>query len=192
MHRIGLMMLFAAGWVVAVQCQGATVIVGQHELRPNAAAQTIPLRVTGGDLVQGLNLRVQIADGGTHPAVGGAIHGPVIESLDLLAGTIFDGNHSGQQSILNLPQVWVQAVTTSTGTVVADGLLATLTVDTTGFDSGEFTLALANTRDGPTDFAGVPIDIQDGTIRIIPEPAAILLLPLGVLCWLGRRRFDVL
>ncbi|MFV2069778.1 MAG: hypothetical protein ACC645_22660, partial [Pirellulales bacterium] len=35
-----------------------------------------------------------------------------------------------------------------------------------------FQLALADTLDGPTDFAGIPIDITDGTLRVVPEPSA--------------------
>ena len=78
-----------------------------------------------------------------------------------------------------LPQVWIQSTTTAEGTATADGLLATLTIDTTGFLDGSFDLSLGNTLDGATDFAGLPADITDGSIRIIPEPTALVLLLLG-------------
>jgi hypothetical protein len=97
----------------------------------------------------------------------------------LLTGTIFEGNSTGQSDLLSLPQVWVQSTTTAAGTVTAEGLLATLTIDTTGFLDGSFDLSLGDTRDGATDFAGLPVDITDGSIRIVPEPTTLALLLLG-------------
>ena len=81
------------------------IVVGEHELLADTADQLIEIMVSGGDSVQGLNLRLQVADGGTHPDAGGSIDGPKISNIDLVSGTIFDGNHTGQNDLLSLPQV---------------------------------------------------------------------------------------
>ena len=168
------------------------VVVGEHELLANTADQLIEIMVHGGDPVQGVNLRLQVADGGTHPDAGGSIDGPKISSIDLVAGTIFDGNHTSQNSLLSLPQVWVQSITTANSTVAADGVLATVMIDTTGFLEGEFDLWAGNTLDGATDFAGIPAEITEGSIRIVPEPASLfgLLTGLGIICVRLRRVND--
>lgn len=167
------------------------IVVGEHELLPDTPNQTIPIMVTGGDSVQGLNFRFQVADGGTHPQAGGSIIGPSISDIDLMTGTIFDGNNTGQNDLLKLPQIWVQSITASANTVVADGLLATVTVDTTGFMTGdEFELRIGDTLDSATDFAGVPVDITDGMLRIgIPEPTGVVMMITGLalLCTARRR-----
>lgn len=165
------------------------IVVGEHELLADTTDQLIEIMVSGGDSVQGLNLRLQVADGGTHPDAGGSIDGPKISNVDLVTGTIFDGNNTGQNDLLSLPQVSVQSITTATGTVVADGMLATVLIDTTGFMEGEFDLRAGSTLDGPTDFAGVPANITDGSIRIVPEPASFfgLLTGVGMICAALRR-----
>jgi hypothetical protein len=165
------------------------IVVGEHELLADTADQLIEIMVSGGDSVQGLNLRLQVADGGTHPDAGGSIDGPKISNIDLVSGTIFDGNNTGQNGLLSLPQVWVQSITTANGMVAADGMLATVMIDTTGFMDGEFDLRVGETLDGATDFAGVPVDITDGSIRIVPEPASFLgmLAGIGMICAALRR-----
>jgi hypothetical protein len=141
----------------------------------------VEIRVTGGDAVEGLNLRVQVADGGTHPQAGGTVDGPKITGVDLITDTIFAGNTTGQGDLLRLPQIWVQTTTTASGSAVADGLLARLTLDTTGFFEGSFGLSLGDTKDGPTDFAGVPIDISDGSLTVVvPEPGSWALCIGGI------------
>src|SRR3989304_2976478 len=67
--------------------------VGEHVLLPDQADQAIDIYVSGGDLVQGVNLNIQVADGG--PEAGGSINGPVIQDLRILEGTIFAGNNTG-------------------------------------------------------------------------------------------------
>lgn len=166
----------------------STIVVGDHDLLPNAPDQIINILVAGDDMVQGLNFNIQVADGGTHAKVGGSIEGPHIQSVDLLTGTIFDGNNTGQVETLELPQVAAHTVTTSTGAVAANGLLARVTVDTSGFTDGSFGLYLRDTRNGPTDFAGVPIQITDGSINIVPEPMALGAALIGMLATGARLR----
>ncbi len=163
------------------------IIVGSHSLLPDLPEQVISITVSGGELVQGLDFRVQVADGGPHPPINGEIAGPHITAVDLVSETIFSGNHSGQVDSLRSPQLWVQTVTTAPETapndwVAADGLLATITVDTTGFLEGTYDLVLSGTRDGSTDFGGIEAQITDGSIRIVPEPHTSLVFVIG---WLG-------
>jgi hypothetical protein len=165
---------------------GATILVGEHNLLPDTPGQTIQIFVTGGNAVQGLNFNGQVADGG--PEVGGSIDGPNITSADILTGTIFGSNNTGQQDPGSFPQLAIRTTSTSSGTVTADGLLATLSIDTTGFLKGSWPLKLGDTLNGPTDFAGIPITITDGSIAV-PEPAgAALLLIAGAGVTTRRRR----
>jgi hypothetical protein len=168
---------------------GSIVIdVGDHFLVPNTAGQTIVLLVSGSEPVDGLNLNVQVADGG--PGVGGMISGPSITSVDLLTGTIFAPNHTAPQDPGSFPQLAIRTVNTSSGAVLAAGQLVTLTVSTVGFVDGTWELKLSDTLNGPTDFAGVPATITDGsiTLRAIPEPNGILGLLLPAALPVRRRR----
>jgi hypothetical protein len=179
-----------------------TIVVGDHELQANQANQPIQVSVSGGDPVQGLNCRVQVADGG--PPAGGSDNGPAIQDLDILTGTIFDGNNTGTADVDGPhPDAWpmgeIRSTITVSGTVAAQGLLATIVMDTTGFYRGSWPLFLSDTRDGPTDFPGLQesLEIADGTIRIrgtqpppptIPEPSTLVLVSLGVVGLARLRR----
>jgi hypothetical protein len=88
-------------------------------------------------------------------------------------------------------QYWISQISTNTGTVAANGLIATLTVDTSGFNigSGPFSLKLSGTPDGDSDFAPIPVTITNGQLRIIPEPStwgmAACLILIG-LCYFAK------
>lgn len=160
------------------------ILVGDHALVGNQAGQKVLIYVSGGDAVEGLNLNVQIGDGG--PPLGGTTIAPVITAVDFITGTIFDGNNNGQSDIATFPLFYAGSTTTSKATVAADGLLATLTIDTTGFLFGSWALQLGNTDNGPTDFTVVAASITDGTISV-PEPSGLVLalatlLPIALAC----------
>ena len=151
-----------------------TIVVGSHQLLPNTPGQLIPISVSGGDSVQGINLFTQIAD-------GAGSQNPVIESLDILSGTIFAGNNSGVidadgAGAADLFARWEGlSTTTAAGTVVADGLVGVLSIDTTGVNSGNWDLLLTGTVNGDTDFAGVAADVINGSIGVTgPEDDAYL------------------
>ena len=137
-----------------------SITVGTHVLRPEWAGQIIELHVTGGDEVQGLELIAQIGD---------ATAGPQFQDANILDGTIFDGNNPGLfgGSYVDPRQLYLGVVTTS-GTVAADGLLATLTLDTHGAAEGQYALSLASSIEGATNFAGIAADLIDGWI-IVPH-----------------------
>jgi autotransporter-associated beta strand protein len=151
------------------------ISVGNHILLTNTPNQVIQISVSGGQPIQGLDLNVQIADGGI-PA-GGTSTGPVIQSVDLLTGTIFQSNNTNVTDVDRaggvdlVPMFEGCQTTTASGAVNASGLLATVTIDTTGFDDPQtFTLDLSVTANGPTDFAGIPALIADGTITLERPP----------------------
>jgi len=195
MHRkVGLAFVVLA--CLATAAQAATITVGDHQLLPNTAGQTIVITVTGGDATQGVALNAQIADGGPDAAdLGGtpAGLGPAFTGGSVTAGTIYAANNTGDQD-LNTPnppgqplpfrQVFWHQTSTASGSVAANGILAILTVDTTGFTSlspgdlglGKWSLILGpNQINGPTNFGSFTPTIIDGSITIVPEPTSVVL-----------------
>lgn len=174
---------------------GSVLTVGDVELIENRSNQVIEFFVTGtGETAPGLNFNIQVGDGGT--AGGGSIVGPAITGLDIISGTIFDGNNTGQAGLGagTVPQVAGATTTTNSGTVEPDGLLATVTFDTTGFGlgTGPFDLLLSDTLNGMTEFpfASDDLVVTDGRILIVPvpEPAGLILFLSGGACMFFRRR----
>jgi hypothetical protein len=166
--------------------------VGDHNLLPDRAGQEVSIFVTGGMPIAGLSLNVQIADG--FPDVPGSlIDGPDITGIDVETDTIFDSNNTGAVAPVGGSQLAFRYITTASGTVPADGLLATFTFDTTGLFSGVFDFQLDNVfglmgpGTGPTQFfdgvgAEIAPSILDGTLTIVPEPAqAASLIALSAL-----------
>jgi hypothetical protein len=136
-----------------------------HTLLPNLPGQQVQIFATGGEAVSGIDFFVQIGDGG--PTVGGDDTGPTITSLDLVNGTIFAANNSGVFTD-PAPLIWGAATTTTSETVPVNGLLATLTIDTTGLSTGQFDLILNPPSTGPTAFAdpGVTTNLTNGWLQI--------------------------
>jgi len=170
------------------------------EVYPDLPGQEVDIQVTGtpDDLIQGLDLYVQIADGGPEAVPMGfatiGVDAPAITGADLLSGTIFQANHAadGVVSRTVVPQIWEAGIATEEGEVRAHGLLATLTFDTTGFgedwvgqiwdlalrDVGGAIAADTNLLgQGPPELGAViPAAIVGGTmIEIIPLPTTELL-----------------
>jgi hypothetical protein len=140
----------------------------QYMLNTDAQRQ-IPIMVSSATLerVEGVNLAVQIGDGG---AINGGVNTvPRITNLDLIgSGTIFNASNTGSTpqyvgSLGNPPYLIATADTTTTsGTLEANGVLARLTVNPAGATVGStYQIALqnvgANDSDGPwnTDFTTV-------------------------------------
>lgn len=175
----------------AVAQADPTVVVGNFNLQPNLAGQTIQLTVSGiaPNTVNGITLAAEIADGG--PSFGGTL-GPVFTGIDFDAGpSIWVAPNSAGH---NPPNIFFDSggqvvngdfLTTAGFVLVNGGIFVTLTIDTTGFNGGVFPLQLigngvsdgiANTT-GPTDFTGQNFvsSIVDGTITIVPEPSSVVL-----------------
>jgi hypothetical protein len=133
--------------------------------------QQVPVLVSGNDAVSGIDFFVQVGDGGA--TVGGDDTGPRITQVDLVSGTIFAGNNTG--AFLDpAPLIWRATTTTAGGSVSASGVLATLTIDTTGMFVGQFNLILNPPSTGPTAFAdaGVTTNLINGSLSIgdVPLP----------------------
>jgi len=150
----------AGGAIAAPAVDGGT-----YYLLPDQAGQQIQLHVTSDPAVdvQGFELYCQIDDG-----CGAA--GPTFEAADILNGTIFDGNNPGlfPGSYVQSGRLY-QGVVTSSGTVEANGLLATLTISTAGITNGQYDLFLHNDLESAeTNFAGVAIDLTDAVLIVPP------------------------
>ena len=148
--------------------RAAIVDAGQHVLAPNAQGQQIAILVTGGDAVAGVDLFVQVGDGG--PVAGGDDAGPTITAVDLFTDAIFAANNSGAFTDPT-PLLWGATTTTLAGTVVALGRLATLTIDTTGLTTGRFDLILNPTATGPTQLVGAATTLMNGWLQIGAPPS---------------------
>lgn len=181
-------MLFIAScwaWATTTPLMAAPVILDTNVTVPaRMAFASFPLRVQGGDAVQGLNLHVTIENGGPDVTPGSRVAPPIRNVSTTTAGMVF-GQNSDQQNVVTLPQAWVVNTTTRSGTVRADGILAYVTLDTLSYQPGDgpFRLTLEDPAGVDSDFAGIPLGWNEITIQIgaVPEPATCgLLLPVGL------------
>ncbi len=179
---VGLLVVFNGAALTAAT---PTINVGTYYLLGNTPNQTIQISVTGGDSVPGVNLYVQVGDGGPALAdygVPAGTPGPAITSIDLKGlgsnpATIFHAIPDSQTNYPGIPQVASASIAIAApgGTVPASGTLANLTIDTTGFNTANqsFNLQLSNvlpfsSLGGPyaTDFADESASIANGSIVI--------------------------
>lgn len=197
---LGLQRASALMFLASVSAEAQiTVNVGTHNLLPNTAGQEIQLNVSGSGLLAGLNFFVQVEDG--FPDFGGTMDGPNITGVDVIgtvsAPTIFFGNNTGQTDPGSGAQIGIRNITTASGTITPNGLLAILTIDTTGFNSGTFGLTLSNGGiPAETEFVGLsgllPATLFDGFLNItpVPEPSSVAMVAGGALAAFGfARRF---
>ncbi len=166
----------------AVATAAPTIVAGDWIIGTNTTT-VIQITTTGnpGDEFQGADLQF---------AIGGGVVGPVVTALDMVGpGTLFYGNNNGQQDYGNPP--WQapgrepQAfITTLSGTVGPNGVLAFVTIDTTGALPGVYSISLTHPDLGPSDlppFYAPATNLIDGTIFIPgPEPSSIVLGTLAI------------
>jgi hypothetical protein len=166
------------------------------------ATLTIIATATEGEIVQGLELQPKINDGGI--ANGGTSVKPPIVAGPSIAGTIWGAGSTADQptpisSFPLFPQFSYQGIAPLT----PNGIVAILTIDTSGLAPGEtFTVDLT---DGDSENPGyssyftppleetptaIPelIDLPPFTITVVPEPASLGLLAGGVGLLMRRRR----
>jgi hypothetical protein len=111
----------------------AEVRFGNIALRPNSIIN-VPVLVTGGQLVTGVDFAIQVGDGGF--ANGGTSTKPVILALDTTGpNTVFVSSNLGSDPTSNGGLMWIDALLTNpavSAQVTAAGVLAWVTFDTTG------------------------------------------------------------
>jgi hypothetical protein len=173
-------MSLAVSACLASSVFAATITVGRVALLANQPSQWVEIGVTGGELVAGIDLFLQLGDGGPQLADFGLPPGkaaPKITGIDLKAGTIFQGvsDEPTNVSSAQLPQtgVFTLSLVGAVQAVPAQGRLARVQIDTTGFFGGTWPLRMDNVLPfdvfgGPyaTNFAGLPASIQNGSVSI--------------------------
>ncbi|MFC1757753.1 tandem-95 repeat protein [Planctomycetota bacterium] len=174
--------LSSAPRTVTISSNPPTITVGEVNLRPNLPGQHVPIFVSGGHLVSGIDFFAIVGDGGperTSLGLEAGRDGPAITSVDLKTGTIFSSVPDVARDLGSLPQIanWTLSLADG-GSVAADGLLATITVDTTGFLDGTWDFQLDNVLpshpSGPfaSTFADWTINVENGSLNV--EPAAVV------------------
>jgi hypothetical protein len=175
----------AIALLICSTAEAANIVVGNHVLLANTPNQTITIQITGGEQVAGEDFFAQIGDGGTYN--GGSNVKPVFTNIDIIGGTIFAANNVGafgDPTVGNAahPLIWDDGTTTVSSSVSATGVLANLTIDTTGLSSGSFPLLLTGVANaiGPNNNTtlnnanGIPISLSvtNGLLTVSPFPAA--------------------
>lgn len=179
--------IVAASFCAVSAARAATTInVGNYLLLPNTPGQVIQIPVAGTDMAPGADLAVQVGDGGPQLSNYGlppGTPGPAISQIGFASDTIFSVAGATQSTPPgNIPQVWFTDVvlTGSPAYVPANGTLANITIDTTGFANGQFALLLSNVVPGLQLPNGVSTDltyqvpnltINNGSITIMPAAA---------------------
>jgi hypothetical protein len=175
------LIVLALALQLCVVARAASVTVGNHLLMANTPNQTFTIQITGGEQVAGEDFFAQIGDGGMYNS--GVDTKPVFSNVDILSGTIFASNNAGAQlDPIPHPLIWDVGTITASGSVSANGLLASLTIDTTGLSSGTFPLLLTgvastkspdnNTRLNDATGTPIPLTIANGSLMISTLPLA--------------------
>jgi len=174
-----------------------SVMVGDHELLPDTPNQSVQVQVSGVSANQSVAIfdvyaRILPVDNA----------GPVLTGLDLVNATIFSGKIVGDVETPNLPDP-ADASRFAAGLGFLDpeatesGVLATLLVDTTGVFNGDFALNFSDVLLKDDQFASTALggaagplvtNVQNGTLTIVPEPAAFTLLATVCMGGIMRRR----
>ena len=149
------MLLPVVATLLPLGAQAALVISGGSiELEPDTPDQAFPIQVfnSGSPLpVRGLQLNIEIGDSASQMA-------PVIADVELLSGTVFETDNTGQGggmdtssrfevSVLENPRAPIPELPSG------DSLAATIVFDTTGLFSGSWRLEFT-TPAGPTAYLG--------------------------------------
>lgn len=168
LHSLGLsigLSFFALCFASGVFAVDPLINIGTQYMLDADIERTIPIYVSSSLSVRGLNLAVQIDDGG--PMNIGSAWTPVITNVDLIGpGTIFYASNLGSNPIylntdysFNPPAMVAKAdVETAGGTLDANGVLAYLTVNPAGAAVGSMhSISLQNVA---ANFTGIPLGTE--------------------------------
>src|SRR6476619_4282880 len=99
-----------------------SIDVGHHDLQPNTPDQVVEIFVVGpATVIQGINFRAQIGDGGLIPDGQGGFYGDdIVQPMtgDIIGpGTFFETNNTGLTDNSLLPGLVDEGTTTTTGSI---------------------------------------------------------------------------
>jgi hypothetical protein len=182
---------------------GNSIVVGNHDLQPNQAGQVISLYMTGTDAYKNADIGIFINGGVAGAPLVTHVFGDTLSGIPAanLVGSIWAGGMGGVG--INFPD-GTTAVGTGLQTIsafqtagfgspsTANGIILTLTLDTTGVAPGVYTLSLTDHPSWETlllfgvdeetfEPIVVPLDILNGTLTVVPEPASVLLALTGLI-----------
>jgi hypothetical protein len=188
-HHVFAALLVIAAMTTAAQAQ-LTISVGDWEFLAGTPSAAIDIQVSNsGEPVEllGINLNVQIADGGVE--AGGSITGPRILDVDMFHGDmLFAQNNNGPGGSGSIiPQLFEIGTLTRPGTTLSfgrgDQVLATVILDISNFAAGQSWDVSLHTLNGPTVFLdnlgrAIHPTLVDGQLSVtaIPEPQGMLVL----------------
>jgi len=157
-----------------------------------APAFTLPSQI---DIEPGQSLDVFVGVTGLATIAGGGAQGmnlylgtgaPFILSglnVDTLAGLRFTGNTTGASIDQLSPEIMAASVTTNSGVISVDGDLARITISCSAL-TPVGTQSILSTYlaefDVSSDFAGVAAGQATAIVKVVPEPASVLLLLAGL------------
>lgn len=213
MIRTAAVLSFLLGCCLATRAAASpTIIAGNHSLLPNTPGQQIYIRITPGPFgntngfgfldgneqtVVGIDLNIGVLPSATLPA---SVR-PILNAVDLIGPGLIYNTIPGARQLafppFNPPAWEVGAIAIALPgltEVFADGLLARITVDTTGIlDEATWPFVLQLPSIGlPTDVgqgdSNLSVFLVDGTLSIVPEPSSFALLGVGAISLLAVAR----
>ncbi len=193
LHRLKLVFiaLVVGAGPASLAAAATTINVGNFLLLPNTPGQVISIQVAGGDAAPGADLAVQVGDGGpelTTVGLPAGTPGPRIIDIGLTTGTIFGVPGASQFTPSgNIPQVWFTnvALLGNQTSVAASGVLANITIDTTGFSYGSFPLLLKNVVPALLPPGGASTDLTNAVPNLTITNGAITVIP-ATAYWKGN------
>ncbi len=170
---------FALALVAALSTSAfaeTNVAAGHHVFTVNTGLQTFPVLGTSnsGETLAGMDLYL----------VMDAL-GPIITNVDLINGTVFQPNNTGQQDFggaFPAPghEVWYN-ITTASGSVPT-GIVALVTIDTNSAAAGQYLLSLESEIIGASavyNQVGVGGTFTNGSVTLVPEPGTVVMALFG-------------
>lgn len=190
-RRIRMSVLVGAGMAAIVAGAPATgaVISVQNTTLPANATGEIAVMISGSEWIQGFSLGLMIADGG--PDLGGVATHPPVPWFVAASSPLFE------DLIVSPPTPWpglpnfyvaIDIAPPAASPRIATGVLALVTVDTTGAASGEYPLTLIPQMTSLVGPSPVHVDGVSGILTIAPEPTMLVLFGLAGAAALRRRR----